>query len=314
MSTLKGIVPLPRKWIPMISLEEISATGPSWWPPWPPIPVAPNVLHFRDRELVHILGHLVWFETNRGHMIIQDTQDSHGPRDPESVRQAIVDLRDNMGSAHCSLFGMQNMMDGHQVEQVKMEDMMKEMSVCLQQLEKCFEMSIPDEWAFFQLTILQSLSTVAFAGQACLQSHAAYQPPPSSLAARLNVVCAKLQGLRVSLDSPESSRGPPSSSPAPPPSPLPLPPSKFRSTRGVGVNSPPSGWMGVKYLKAPYSRRTCVTKQTCTSQDLKKVLWFHTSNFFKKMQQDHRVLETQNAFKRVLDTGGKGTWILVGTC
>jgi hypothetical protein len=33
-------------------------------------------------------------------MIIQDTQDSRGPRDPESVRQAIVDLQDNMGSAH----------------------------------------------------------------------------------------------------------------------------------------------------------------------------------------------------------------------
>jgi hypothetical protein len=33
-------------------------------------------------------------------MIIQDTQDSCGPRDPESVHRAIVDLRDDVGSAH----------------------------------------------------------------------------------------------------------------------------------------------------------------------------------------------------------------------
>jgi hypothetical protein len=63
---------------------------------------------------------------------------------------------------------MQNIMDDHQMEQVKMEDAMKEMSVRLQQLEQCFEMFILDEWTSFQPTILQSLSTVAFAGQACL--------------------------------------------------------------------------------------------------------------------------------------------------
>jgi hypothetical protein len=125
-----------------------------------------------------------------------------------------VDLRDDMGSAHQNLFCMQNVMDDCRVEQVKMEDMMKEMSVRLQQLEKHFEMFILDEWAFFQPTILQSLSTVAFAGQACLRLHAAYQPPPSSLTARLDGVCAELQGLRVSLDSPESSGGPPSSVPS----------------------------------------------------------------------------------------------------
>jgi hypothetical protein len=147
-------------------------------------------------------------------MIIQDTQDSCGPRDPESVHWAIVDLRDDMGSAHQNLFCMQNVMDDCRVEQVMMENMVKEMSVRLQQLEKQFEMFILDEWAFFQPTILQSLSTVAFAGQACLQSHTAYQPPPSSLAARLDVICAELQGLRVSFNPPEPSGGPLSSVPS----------------------------------------------------------------------------------------------------
>jgi hypothetical protein len=188
------------------------------WPfvvaPCQGVPVAPDALYFRDGELVRILGRLIQFKSDGNHMIIQDTQDSHGPQDPEAVCWAIVNLRDDMGSAHCTLFGLQNVMDDCQVEQVKMENVVKEMSVCLQQLEKCFEMFILAEWAFFQLTILQSLSTVTFAGQACLQSHMAYQPPPSSLAARLNVVCTELQGLRVSLDSPESSRGPPSSIPS----------------------------------------------------------------------------------------------------
>jgi hypothetical protein len=91
---------------------------------------------------------------------------------------------------------------------------MKEMSVCLSQLEKRFEMFILDEWATFQPVILQSLSTVAFAGRACLRLHAAYWPPSSSLAARLDVVCAELQELRVSPDSPFSSGGPPSSVPS----------------------------------------------------------------------------------------------------
>jgi hypothetical protein len=149
--------------------------------PRPGVPVAPDALYFRDGELVRILGRLVWFESNGGHMIIQDTQDSRGPGDPESVHQAIVDLRDDMGSAHQNLFCMQNVMDDRRVEQVKMEDMVNEMSVRLQQLEKCFEKFILDKWALFRPTILQSLSTVAFAGQACLQSHAAYQPPPPSL-------------------------------------------------------------------------------------------------------------------------------------
>jgi hypothetical protein len=148
-------------------------------------------------------------------MIIQDTQDSHGPRDPESVCWAIVDLRDDMGSAHQNLFCMQNVMDDCWVEQVKLEATVKEMSVCLYQLEKWFEMFILDEWAPFQPIILQSLATVAHAGQACLRSHAAYRPPPSSLAARLNVICTELQGLRVGLDSPQSSGGPPSSVPSP---------------------------------------------------------------------------------------------------
>jgi hypothetical protein len=62
--------------------------------------------------------------------------------------------------------------------------------------------------------------------------------------------------------------------------------------------------MGVKYLKAPYSRKTRVTKQTCTPRDPKKVLWFHTSNFFKKMQQEFGVWETQGVFKRALEEFG----------
>jgi hypothetical protein len=91
--------------------------------PHPGVPVAPDALYFRDGELVRILGRLVWFESDGGHMIIQDTQDSCGPRDPESVRRAIVDLRDDMGSAHQNLFCMQNVMDDRRVEQVKMEEM-----------------------------------------------------------------------------------------------------------------------------------------------------------------------------------------------
>jgi hypothetical protein len=169
-------MPLPRKWTPMISLEEIKFVL-SWSPlvPWPRMsPDVPDVLYFRDGELVRILGRLVWFKSNGNHMIIQDTQDSRGPRDPESVRRAIVDLRDNMGSVHQNLFCMQNVMDDCRVEQVKVETMVKEMSVSLHQLEKRFEMFILDEWAPFQPVILQGLSTVTPAGQACLRSHAAY--------------------------------------------------------------------------------------------------------------------------------------------
>ena len=62
--------------------------------------------------------------------------------------------------------------------------------------------------------------------------------------------------------------------------------------------------MGVKYLKTPYSRRNRVTKQKCTPRDLKKVLWFHTSNFFKKMQQEFRIWDMQVAFKRALEEYG----------
>jgi hypothetical protein len=142
------------------------------WPfvvaPCPVVPVAPDALYFRDGELVCILGQLVWFETDGGHMIIQDAQDSHGPRDPESVRQAIVDLRDEVGSAHWTLFGMQNVMDDHQVEQNQDQALMREMSVQLHSLEMCFESFILDKWAPFQSTILQALTSVAFAWQAGL--------------------------------------------------------------------------------------------------------------------------------------------------
>jgi hypothetical protein len=88
------------------------------------------------------------------------------------------------------------------------------MSVCLHQLEKRFEMFILDEWASFQPLILQSLSTVTLAGQACLQSHTSYRPPPSSLAAGLDAVYAGLQEFRSGLESPQSSGGLSSSVPS----------------------------------------------------------------------------------------------------
>ena len=98
------------------------------WPfvaiPCPGVPATPDALYFRDGELVCIWGQLVWFESDGGHMIIQDPHDSHGPCNPESIHQAIVDLRDDMGSAHHTLFGMQNVMDDCQVEQVKEQEMM----------------------------------------------------------------------------------------------------------------------------------------------------------------------------------------------
>ena len=90
---------------------------------------------------------------------------------------------------------------------------MRSMSVCLDLLEK-FKRFIVDDWAPFQSIILQALTTVAFAGQACLQSHASYQPPPSSLTTSVDIACAELARLRVSLDSPVSSRGLPSSVPS----------------------------------------------------------------------------------------------------
>jgi hypothetical protein len=182
--------------------------------PRPRVPVAPDALYFRSGELVRILGRLVWFESNGNHMIIQDTQDSRGPRDPESVRRAIVDLRDDMGSAHQNLFCMQNVMDDCRVEQVKMEEMVQDMSVCLHQLEKRFKMYILDEWASFQPIVLQSLTTIALAGQACLRSHASYRPPSSSITAGLDAVYSGLQEFRGGLESPQSLGGPPSSIPS----------------------------------------------------------------------------------------------------
>ena len=136
--------------------------------PHPGILIAPNALYFRSGELVCILGRLVWFESGGSHMIIQDPHDSRGPHDSEGVCRAIMDLCDDMSSAHQNLFCMQNVMDDCRVEQVKLETMVKEMSVCLHQLEKQFKMFILDKWAPFQPIILQSLTTVTFAGQACL--------------------------------------------------------------------------------------------------------------------------------------------------
>ena len=169
--------------------------------PHPGVHVVPSL-----GDLVCTLVCLIWLEPDR--VTDQDTWDSRGPRDPESVHRAIVDMRDDLGSVHHTLYGMQNVMDDHQVEQVHGEDLMHAMSVCLDLLEEKFERFIIDDWAPFQSIILQALSTVAFAGQACLQSHVSYQPPPSSLTTSVNVTCAQLTGLRVSLDSPVSSGGP----------------------------------------------------------------------------------------------------------
>jgi hypothetical protein len=126
------------------------------------------VLYFRDGQLVRILGRLVWFESNSGHIIIQEHPGSHGPRDLESVRWAIIDLRDEVGSVHKTLYGMQNVADDRWVEQVVMKTKLRELSVNLSSLEDHFEKFVLDEWVPFQAYILQALSTVAFAGQACL--------------------------------------------------------------------------------------------------------------------------------------------------
>ena len=129
------------------------------WPfvvaPCPSVPVAPDALYFRDRELVHILGRLVWFESDGNHIIIQDPHDSRSPRDLEGMHWAVVDLRDDMGSAHQTLFCMQNIMDDCRVEQVQETNTVKDMSVRLSNLECCFEMFILDEWAPFHSIILE---------------------------------------------------------------------------------------------------------------------------------------------------------------
>ena len=80
--------------------------------------------------------------------IIPD-RDSRGPRDPESVHRAIVDMRDDLGSVQHTLYGMQNVMDDCQVEQVHGEDLMRSMSVCLDLLEEKFERFISNDWAPF---------------------------------------------------------------------------------------------------------------------------------------------------------------------
>ena len=181
------------------------------WPfvvaPRPEVMFIPSV-----GDLVRTLVCLIWLEPDR--VAGQDTRDFRGPRDPESVRRAIMDMRDDLGSVHHTLYGMQNVMDDCQVEQVHGEDLMRATLVRLDLLEEKFERFIVDDWASFQSIILQALSTVAFAGQACLRSHPSYQPPPSSLASSVDITCAQLTGLRVSLDSPASSGGPPSSIPS----------------------------------------------------------------------------------------------------
>jgi hypothetical protein len=122
---------------------------------------------------VRIPNLLAWFDFDN-YCFLQGVQDSRGPRDLEGVRRAIVDLRDDVGSAHRTLFGMQNVMDNRRVDQVRETDLVEQMSVRLLSLEEKFEKFILDDWAPFHDVILQSLTTVAFAGQACLRSHAAY--------------------------------------------------------------------------------------------------------------------------------------------
>ena len=129
--------------------------------PRPEVAFVPSV-----GDLVRTLTCLIWLEPDR--VVGQETRDSHGPRNPESVHRAIVDMRDNLGSVHHTLYGMQNVMDDHRVEQVHGEDFMRATSVCLDLLEEKFERFLMDDWAPFQSIILQALSTVAFAGQACL--------------------------------------------------------------------------------------------------------------------------------------------------
>ena len=208
-------VPLREDAPPCFPSEEVDPSNlpegdSTCWPfivtPQPGVPVIPSL-----GDLVRTLVCLIWLEPDR--FPGQDTQDSHSPRDPELVRRAIVDMRDDLGSVHHTLYDMQNVMDDHWVEQVHGEDFMCATSVCLDLLEEKFKRFITDDWAPFQSIILQALSTVTFAGQACLQLHTSYQPPPSSLATSVDVTCAQLTGLRISLDSPVSSGGPLSSIP-----------------------------------------------------------------------------------------------------
>ena len=205
---------MPRAVLEEIDPNDLPGGDLERWPfivaPQPGVPIVPVAFH--GGELVRVLACLIWLESDGE--CIQDTWDSCGPCDPESVHRAIVDMRDNLGSVHHTLYGMQNVMDDRRVEQVQGEGLMHAMSVHLNLLEKRFEGFILDEWAPFQSIILQALTTVAFAGQACLQLYASYQPPPSSLATLVDVACAKLADLRVSLVSPVSSGGPLSSVPS----------------------------------------------------------------------------------------------------
>ena len=61
--------------------------------PQPGVPIVPTL-----GDLVRTLVCLIWLEPDR--VSGQDTWDSHGPQDPESVCRAIVDMRDDLGSVH----------------------------------------------------------------------------------------------------------------------------------------------------------------------------------------------------------------------
>jgi hypothetical protein len=163
-------------------------------------------------------------------------------------------------SAHQNLFCMQNIMDDCRVEQVKMEDVVKDMSVHLHQLESVLRclflmngpLSSPPSSRASPLSLLlgkpvcDRMQLTNLLPLPSLQDSMSYVPNSRDLESALTL---------LSLQEDHCLPSPPlSPSPAPPPSPL--PPSTSRSIRGVGVDSPPSGRMGVKYLKTPYSRKT----------------------------------------------------------
>ena len=161
-------VHLEGEWIPSEEVDPNDLPGgdSSNWPfivaPYPSIPVVPNTLYFRDGELICILGRLVWFESNGNHIIIQDPHDSRGPRDLEGMHRAVVNLRDDRGSAHQMLFCMQNVMEDRRVEQVEESNTVKDMSACLSSLECQFEMFILDEWAVRNVTPFTHFSLFSF--------------------------------------------------------------------------------------------------------------------------------------------------------
>jgi hypothetical protein len=97
------------------------------------------------------------------------------------VAPTVVDVGDDIGTIHYHLYGMQSNTDNACVDHVKLEDELDALSVQFHSLGVRFELFIINQWTPFQTIILNSLTTTTSMGQACLQSHMAYQPPPPSL-------------------------------------------------------------------------------------------------------------------------------------